>query len=271
MFNAASMPSPDKRAKVARYRFEDFVEACDCARSPEQVKALLVLTAQQHGFERILLASHGAREHLGAFCVRAHNLGETAHAMLFEADKPHPLFSAIEAASGHIVWAEASAWKGLGADERASIAALFQTCGGQGVWISKKIRSTFSPASCSLQTGEDLAPGAARAVMRAAFYALYAIADLQRPPMLRADKLTTREQQCMQLAVLHGLRPREVAQALGVSINTVRTLRKSACARLGARSQEEAVWRMVTTGQLFGRGRSGRQRIWVVEDNESRD
>jgi len=62
------------------------------------------------------------------------------------------------------------------------------------------------------------------------------------------------------LAALLGLRPQSVAQQAGVSVNTIRTFRQNALARLGASSTEQAVWRMFETGQLFARTTSPQRR-----------
>jgi DNA-binding CsgD family transcriptional regulator len=127
--------------------------------------------------------------------------------------------------------------------------------------VSHRIRTAMAPASCSVMSAwDEYDPLSVRRVVRMAGYALSTIMALRRVQAASYDVLTRRERQCLSLAVFSGLRPREVADALGLSINTVRSIRQSATARLGARSQEEAVWRLMESGQLFHRGRFNRPR-----------
>src|SRR5262249_27222318 len=132
---------------------------------------------------------------------------------------------------------------------------------GLGAGVLQRVHASLVPASCLL-AGRDMPPSepAMRTVMRAGAYTFQHIVALQRPQPAGQDLLTKREHPCFALAPISGLRPREVARALGVSITTVRSIRQNAAARLGARSPEEVIWRMVETGQLFRPGRTNRPR-----------
>jgi len=81
------------------------------------------------------------------------------------------------------------------------------------------------------------------------------IQTLQRPQLRESDRLTQREHECLYRAAIRGERPSAVARELGVKVSTVRTLRQKAYGRLGADSPEQALWRMMETGQLFQGGR----------------
>jgi DNA-binding CsgD family transcriptional regulator len=241
--------------------FGGFAEACDATRTAKAAGRLLVNAAQTLEFERVLITTHVDPRELGSVGVLAHNWDERAVGGLYrcEADAPNPLFEQTERTPDPVFWNEVTFRAQLDARQFAWMESL--RAFGLRDGVSQRIRSALVPASCTL-TPASGAPIATRWLMRAAAYVFHHIIALQRPLLAEADLLTQREHQCLALATFSGLRPREVAETLGVSVNTVRSMRQSACARLGARSQEEAVWRMVETGQLNPRGRASRPRSW---------
>jgi DNA-binding CsgD family transcriptional regulator len=243
--------------------FEAFAVACDRARTPKAAGRLLISAAQALGFDKVALTTHGELAKLGSLGVLEHNWGDEAAALLRmdEPDVRNPLFEEMERTFEPVRWSAAAFRARLDAAQ----AVWMERLGALGLrnGVSQRVRTAIVPASCSLTSDQgEPDPANVCRVMRAAAYAFHHIVALQRPRFAQPDLLTLREQQCLAMATLSGLRPREVAEELSVSVNTVRTIRQSACMRLGARSCEEAVWRMVESGQLFLRGRTTRPRSW---------
>ena len=250
----SSPPSTLTRTRGPAAGFEAFVESCDRAKTAGDVERLFIDTARHIGIEKIALTTHAPPAELGRFGVCAHNWGKLALAHLYEApeDRANPLFEHAEKAGEAIVWNAAEFRQKLDPEQRAWIDQLAALGFRDG--MTQRVRTAIAPTSCSMTPAWGvLDPAAVRQVMRMAGYALNTIIALRRPNG-PSDPLTRRERQCLSLAVFSGLRPREVAETLGVSINTVRSIRQSASARLGARSQEETVWRLMESGQLFHRG-----------------
>ncbi len=264
LFRAAEPAlGPDRpwSERVPATWFGPFVEACERARTTQAVWRLLESSARACGVDRIALVTHGRAEELGSFGVFAHNWGQAAITHLYAgcADAANPLFERTERSEDAIFWDEPAFRAELDARQVLWLERLAAL--GLKNGVSQRVRTAMIPASCSLTPARgELDPSSLRGVMRMAAHAFHTMTALQRLPQTEADLLTVREHQCLALAIFSGLRPREVAAELGVSINTVRSMRQSASARLGARSQEETVWRMVETGQLFHRGRTGRPR-----------
>jgi DNA-binding CsgD family transcriptional regulator len=257
-----SLPAPvgATRASAPPSDFEGFIEACDRATVAGEVERLFIATARVIGMDKVALTTHAPPTHLGRFGVCVHNWERTAIAHLYASslERANPLFEHAETSEAPIFWNDAAFRSRLDAEQRAwmdQLAAL-----GLRDGISQRVRTAIAPASCSMTPAWNAPdPFAVRQVMRMASYAFNTIVALRRPKGA-SDPLTRRERQCLSLAVFSGLRPREVAETLGVSINTVRSIRQSASARLGARSQEETVWRLMESGQLFHRGGFSRPR-----------
>jgi DNA-binding CsgD family transcriptional regulator len=241
--------------------FESFVEACDRATTAGEVERLFIATARLNGIERVALTTHAPPAELGRLSVCAHNWGAAAIAHLYDGppDRINPLFEHVERGDDPIYWSAPTFRAGLDRDQSLWMEQLSVL--GLRDGVSQRIRTAIAPASCSMTSAwgrHD--PAGVRRVVRMAGYALITIMALRRSQAAASDLLTRRERQCLSLAVFSGLRPREVADTLGLSINTVRSIRQSATARLGARSQEETVWRLMESGQLFHRGRFSRPR-----------
>jgi DNA-binding CsgD family transcriptional regulator len=258
MHPSAGAKSPASSwTKSSPVSLEAFVEACDGARTADAVKRLLIAAVQSLGFDKVALATHGDPRKLGSLSVLAHNWGEKAAALLYadERGAGNPLFELAERTDGPAYWSAQTFRAKRDARKSAWMAALNEL--GIRSGVSQRVRGAVIPASCSLAPAHgDLDTAKVRAAMRVAAHAFHLIVALRRPRLDQPDTLTAREYQCMALAALCGLRPREVAETLGVSVNTVRSARKNALSRLQARSAEEAVWRMVETGQMFSRGRA---------------
>jgi DNA-binding CsgD family transcriptional regulator len=255
------VPSLAVRAEASPGGFESFVDACDRAATAGEVERLFIATARLHGIEKVALTTHASPAELGRLGVCAHNWSAAAVAHLYggSPDRINPLFEHAERAGDPICWSAPTFRARLDPDQSLWMDRL--SAFGLRDGVSQRIRTAMAPASCSMTpAGDGCDPAGVRRVMRMAGYALTTIITLRRPQAGGSDLLTRRERQCLSLAVFSGLRPREVAETLGLSINTVRSIRQSASARLGARSQEEAVWRLMESGQLFHRGRFSRPR-----------
>jgi DNA-binding CsgD family transcriptional regulator len=241
--------------------FEGFVEACDRATSAGEVERLFIATARLNGFEKVALITHDPPEELGRLALCASNWGSAAinHLYVGLPERINPLFEHAEQSEDPACWDAPEFRRQLDPDQTVwlnQLAAL-----GLRRGMTQRVRTAMAPASCSLTPAwNEHDPLSLQRVVRMAGYALSTITALRRVQAASFDVLTRRERQCLSLAVFSGLRPREVADALGVSINTVRSIRQSATTRLGARSQEEAVWRLMESGQLFHRGRDTRPR-----------
>jgi DNA-binding CsgD family transcriptional regulator len=241
--------------------FESFVEACDRARSAGEVERLFIATARLNGVERVALTTHASPDELGRLAVCAHNWGAAGISHLHGgmAERINPLFEHAERCDDPVYWNAPAFCSRLDADQVRWMEKL--AAFGLLEGVSQRIRTSMAPASCSMTLAWNRRdPDAVQRVVRMAGYALNTIVALRRSCAAASDLLSRRERQCLWLAVFSGLRPREVADTLGLSINTIRSIRQSATARLGARSPEEAVWRLMESGQLFHRGRFSRGR-----------
>jgi DNA-binding CsgD family transcriptional regulator len=250
-----------RSVRVDADSFESFVEGCDSAASAGEVERLFIAAARLSGMEKVALTTHAPAAELGRLGVCAHNWGAAAIAHLFEgpADRINPLFEHSEEDDAPVYWNAPEFRARLDPDQAVWMDRLHAL--GLRDGVSQQVRTAMAPASCLMTPAWGAHdPAGVRRVVRMAGYALSTILSLRRSLAAPSDLLTRRERQCLSLAVFSGLRPRQVAERLGVSINTVRTIRQSASARLGARSQEETVWRLIESGQLFHRGRLSRPR-----------
>jgi DNA-binding CsgD family transcriptional regulator len=257
----ARLPNLSARADAAPGGFESFVEVCDRATTASEVQRLFIDTVRLSGVERVAITTHAPPVDLGRLGVCVHNWGAAAIEHLYDgpADCLNPLFEHAEQSDDPVYWSAPAFRAQLDRDQILWMERLFAL--GLRDGVSQRIRTAMAPASCSMTSAKDGVDSASvRRIVRMAGYALNTITALRRSRAAASDLLTRRERQCLSLAVFSGLRPREVADALGVSINTVRSIRQSATARLGARSQEETVWRLMESGQLFFRGRFSRPR-----------
>lgn len=242
---------------------DEFADACDKTRTAGAATRLLVGAARRQGFEKVIVVTHSKPAQVGSFSVRIHNCDERAidHLLSSPGAKTNAILAAVDRSNDPVAWDSREFRARLGAAQRAWLVEL-ETLGLRR-GVSQRIRTALVPASCSLTIARaDVSEAAIRWMMRAGAYVFHHVIMLQRPQLAPSAVLTFREHQCLALATLAGLRPREVAAKLGVSVNTVRSIRQRACARLGARSQEEAIWRMVETGQLFLPGRLSKPRSW---------
>ena len=244
-------------------RFWDFAEACDQSHTMRAVRDLLAGAVRDLGFESFALLTHTPRDDARSLSVLVHNWPSSAIDHVFgEAEEGplNPLFEIVEQAEGPVIWSSLSPQAGLDDVRRAWITQLSARVRGDGV--SQAMRSTLVNASCSLVGPPGFRAERVTAGMRMANYAFHHIQYLQRPDLSEAQRLTAREHECLYRAAVCGERPSVVARQLGVKVSTVRTLRQKANARLDADSPEQAVWRMLETGQLFRRGRKSKPRTW---------
>jgi DNA-binding CsgD family transcriptional regulator len=256
----APPPAGSTRVIAPPANFETFVEACERATSAGEVERLFIASARAIGMGKIALTTHAPPNELGRFGVCVHNWPKAAIAHLYVplGERGNPLFERTEIDDACVAWNAADFQSALDTDQSRWLDQLAGLGLREG--LTQRVRTAIAPTSCSMTPAWSAPePVAVQQVMRMASYALNTIIALRRPGG-PADLLTRRERQCLSLAVFSGLRPREVAETLGVSINTVRSIRQSASARLGARSQEETVWRLMESGQLFHRGAVSRPR-----------
>ncbi|MBI1215952.1 MAG: hypothetical protein GC185_09060 [Alphaproteobacteria bacterium] len=244
-----------------RSQFWAFVEACDETRTRREVKDLLAHNLRALGFESYALATHAPRCDLRSLCVLVCNWRPEAIEHLFALrfdGAPNPIFRHVEQTPAPLYWS-APGWRaGLECDQRLWLERFCTLAGPEGV--TQAVRSNVACGSCTLVGEGPFDPEIVRAGMRIGNYAFHQVQFLQRPDISEADRLTTREHEFLYRAALHGERPSEVARRLGVKVSTVRTLRQKAYGRLDVTSPEEAVWRMIETGQLFRSGRTGKPR-----------
>lgn len=259
---APQAPRADAASADAEGLLEEFFDHCDAARSVAAARRLIVAKAREAGIDHIVITTHFAPGEMGSLGVFIHNWREAAAAHLHAwSPELNPLFDQAERANAAVYWNGAAFRTDLDARQAAWMDQL--TAFGFRDGVTQRIRTILPAASVSLASRDSVGdPVLVRRLVRMASYVFNHVLILQRPAPTETDVLTVREQQCLYLAALEGKRPREVAKELGVSVNTVRSTRQSASQRLGARSPEEMVWRMVETGQLFQRGRIGRPRSW---------
>ncbi len=244
-----------------RSRFWSFVEACDEARSARAVRDLLSSALRSIDVVSFALLTHAPPEDLRSLSVLAHNWSEEAIEHLRSWAHEHeanPIFERVEAVDETLYWASERWRSQLRDDQRLWHDELCRRV--RGVGLTRSIKSITAFASCSIGADEPLQPEIVRTAVRIATYAFHQIQFLQRPQVRDSEQLTAREHECLYRATVFGERPSLVARRLGVKVSTVRTLRQKAYNRLDSDSPEQAVWRLIETGQLFGRGRRGRSR-----------
>ena len=244
-----------------RSKFWEFVEACDDATSARVVKDMLAVQLQAIGFESYALVSHLPQEDLRHLSVLAHNWSREAidHLFIERLDgKPNPIFEAAEQSFDVIYWSSPTWESSLIKSQRNWLNRLRKLVGKNGA--SRAVKSAIVPASCSLTSLSELDSEQVRAGMRIAGIAYHYLQLLQRPTLSEQERLTAREHECLYRAAAYGERPSIVARRLGVKVSTVRTLRQKAYGRLDVDSPEQAVWRMLETGQLFRSGRRKKPR-----------
>lgn len=244
-----------------RSRFWAFLEACEEAQSPRVVRELLLSTLRALGFDSFLIATHAPEQAL-SFGVLVHNWSDEAvsHFLASRSDGAiNPVFAGVERTPELLDWS--TSLKGsLSKADRAWLERLRTLVPGRSV--SRKLQSMLLNASATLTSPGAVDPDVLKAGMRVANYAYQHIQSLQRPELNESERLTVREHECLYLAAVNGERPSAVARRLGVKVSTVRTLRQKAYGRLDAGSPEQAVLRMIETGQLFGAGRKSKPRAW---------
>lgn len=246
-----------------RSQFWTFVEACDETQSMRAVRDLLGSTYREIGISSFAILTHAPLADLRSLGVQAHNWPAQAIDFLFPAEPdgaPRWLFEAVEASPGPVFWSAPPQRRDPQRRQQRAWFNQLRDLVGDGEGVSQAVRSTIVNASCSLVAPRCLEPDIVRLSMRIGNYAYQQILSLQRPHLSDAERLTSREHQLLHRAIILGERPSDVAGQLGVKISTVRTLRQKASTRLDAGSQEQAAWRMLETGQLFGSGRKGRPR-----------
>lgn len=246
-----------------RSRFGTFVEACDETRSVRAVKDLLSQTITGLGFNSFALMTHAPRRDLRSLGVLIDNWSDEAIEHMFGeglAGPENPLFAALEDFRTPLRW-QSEAWRAtLTPTQMSWMDRLGELTGSEGV--SAAMRCTLISASCSLTSTKRLDSDWVQLALRIANHAYHHTQYLQRPDLREAERLTLREHLCLYRAAVYGERPSGVARKLGVKVSTIRTLRQKAHARLDAESVEQAVWRMIETGQLFRNGRRGKPRSW---------
>jgi DNA-binding CsgD family transcriptional regulator len=240
-----------------RSRFWTFVEACDAAQSMRAVKDLLLATLRSQGVDGFAILTHVPPRELGSLGVLVHNWSQDAIDHLYAEGAINPIFETIEGMDGLLDWSSSDWRAALRKDQRTWLHRLRVLVPGEGV--TKSLKSMLVNASCSLNSPVRLQSEQIQLCMHIANYAYQHIQTLQRPQLRESERLTQREHECLYRAAIQGERPSAVARELGVKVSTVRTLRQKAYGRLGADSPEQALWRMMETGQLFKGGRKTRR------------
>lgn len=242
-------------------RYWSFVEACEEARTVRAVRDLLAEAVRSLGFDTFAVLTHAAPSDVRSLGVFAHNWSDDAVEHFLSGlryGRSHPLFEVVEATLEPVSWVSGEWRRTLRKDQLPWLDRLCELTRGEGTTCA--IRTPFVSASCSI-TGEALINrDRMRTCVRIARYAYHQIQVLQQPDLGESERLTAREHECLYRAAVHGERPSRVARRLGVKVSTVRTLRQKANGRLDADSPEQAVWRMLETGQLFRRGRTSKPR-----------
>ncbi len=244
-----------------RSLFWTFVEICDAANSVRSVSDLLASTLRSAGVGSYALLTHAPRHDLRSLAVVAHNWSMDAidHLLAQRPDgRLNPIFERIEQTPGALHWTSPHWQASLNRSQHEWLSRFHQLVGREGV--SQAMTSIIVGASCSMTSDAPLDPDRVRVCMRIANFAFHQIQFLQRPQLSGQERLTAREHECLYRAAAFGERPSAVARRLGVKVSTIRTLRQKAYGRLDADSPEQAVWRMLETGQLFRSGRRSKPR-----------
>lgn len=246
-----------------RSAYWSFVEACDEADTIRSVRDLVSATLRNLGVGGFVIATHGKIEDLRSLGVLTHNWPMPAVEWMLAHQQdcsPSPLFEAVERTAGPAYWPSSSARREPARKGQRNWYEQLRERVGQREGVSQALKSVVVNASCSLTSTARLDPDRVRLCMRIGNYAYQQILELQKPKLEKSDQLTAREHELLYRAAILGERPADVASQVEVKISTVRTLRQKASIRLDAGSQEQAVWRMVETGQLFRAGRRTRPR-----------
>ncbi len=243
--------------------FWDFVDCCDQARSVRAVRDLFSDAIRSLGLDGFAILTHAPTYDLRSLGVMAHNWSDAAisHFQAGQRDgRGAPLFEAVECTLQPVEWFSGDWRKGLKRDQLLWLDRLGAMTGASGAtWA---IKTALVNASCSVTSHDPISPDRLRVCTKMATSAFHQILFLQKPRLSETDRLTAREHECLYRAVVLGERPSQVARRLGIKVSTVRTLRQKANGRLDADNSEQAVWRMLETGQLFSRGRMSKPRRW---------
>lgn len=242
-------------------RYWCFVDACENARTVRATRDLLAEAIRSLGFDAFALLTHAPAHDVRSLGVFVHNWPEEAVAHLLAGLRhghSNPLFDEVEKTLRPVIWQSGEWRRRL---SRTQLQWLDQLCAlVKGEGATAAIKTPLMTASCSI-TGEQPVQGdALKHAVRIATFAFHHIQYLQRPNVAERDQLTEREHECLYRAAVHGERPSAVARRLGVKVSTIRTLRQKANGRLEAASPEQAVLRLLESGQLFRRGRKGKPR-----------
>lgn len=244
-------------------RYWSFVEACDEANTVRAARDLLAETIRSIGLDAFAIVTHAPAHDVGSLGVFVHNWPQAAvdHLIARQRDgRCNPLFEAVETSQKPVLWNSGEWRRTLKRDQVQWMDRLGELVKGDGATLA--VRTALVTASCSLTGSRPFPADRLKLALRIATYAFHHIQHLQRPPLNEPDRLTLREHECLYRATIHGERPSVVARRLGVKVSTVRTLRQKANGRLDAASSEQAVWRLLETGQLFRCGRKSKPRSW---------
>ncbi len=246
-----------------RSHYWSFVEACDAIHTVRGVKDLLVATYRQIGVDGFAIVTHFQAGDLRSLAVMVHNWPAKAVDFLYARDPggyANPLFAAVESIDFPVYWPQTDGRRESMKRAHRDWFDRLRKLVGHREGVSQELRSVIVSASCSVTSSKRLDPERARLCMRIGNYAYQYVLSLQRPKLTGLETLTPREHEFLSRATLLGEKPAITANGCGVKVTSVRTTRQSANKRLDARSPEEAVWRMVETGQLFRSGRKRRPR-----------
>lgn len=246
-----------------RSHYWSFVEACDATHSTRAVKDLLIATYREMGVEGFAIVTHFPVGDLRSLGVMVHNWPAKAVDFLYAKNPSgfaNPLFTAVEATRSPVHWPQLDARRDAMKRTQRDWFERLRKLVSHSEGVSQELRSVIVNASCSVTSNSRLDPDRVRVCMRIGNYAYQYVLALQKPRPTGLETLTPREYEFLSRATLLGEKPAMTAESCGVKVTTVRTARQSANKRLDARTPEEAVWRMIETGQLFRSGRTRRPR-----------
>lgn len=246
-----------------RSHYWAFVEACDAACSVRGVRDLLAASYRKLGADGFAIVTHAPTGDLRSLAVLVHTWPPRAMEFLQAKDRSglaNPLFEAVEATRNPVHWPGPDSASTLATRTQRDWFERLRRLIGHREGVSLELRSVVVEASCSVTSHQPLEADRIRLCMRMANYAYQYLLAMQRPRPTGLETLSPREHEFLRRATLLGEKPATTASACGVKVTTVRTARQSANKRLDARSPEEAVWRMIETGQLFRSGRTRRSR-----------
>lgn len=246
-----------------RSHYWAFVEACDTTHSVRGVRDLLIATYRAIGVDGFAIVTHAPASDLRSLGVLVHNWPAKAVDLLYARDPSgfaNPLFTAVEATRVPVRWPQADGRRDSMKRAQREWFERLRKLVGDREGVSQELGSIVVSASCSVTSNKRLDAERVRLCMRIGNFAYQYVLALQKPKPTGLETLTPREHEFLSRATLLGEKPAITAEACGVKVTTVRTARQSANKRLDARSPEEAVWRMIETGQLFRSGRKRRPR-----------